>query len=78
MFFLKRKFDTKKREKKPISPNQQRTLNKLPSELRCRDFVYKHRLSIQIDARRAKTFMQCVHIQTELPFSILFVVGVAS
>ncbi len=29
-------------------PNQQRTLNKLPTELRCGHFVDKHRLSMQI------------------------------
>ena len=29
------------------APNQQRTLNKLPTELRCRDFVNNHRLSMQ-------------------------------
>ena len=30
------------------APNRQRTLNKLSTELQCRDFVNKHRLSIQI------------------------------
>ncbi len=35
-------------------PNQQRTLNKLPTELRCRSFANKHRLSIQIGAKCAK------------------------
>ena len=49
-------------------PNQQRTLNKLPSELRCRNFVSRHLLSIQIGTKRAKTCTQCVHILTELPF----------
>ncbi len=29
-------------------PNQQRTLNKLPTELQCRNFVNKHQLSIQV------------------------------
>ena len=49
-------------------PNQQRTLNKLPTELRCRSFVNKHQLSTQIGAKRAKkTCMLCVHIPTELP-----------
>ncbi len=52
------------------SPNQQRTLNKLPPELRCRDFFNKHRLSTQIGAKRAKTCVQCAHIPTELPFCI--------
>ncbi len=57
-------------------PNQQRTLNKLPTELRCRNFVIRHRMTIQIGAKRAKTCMQCVHIPTELPFwKPLFVVG---
>ena len=32
---------------KPRRSNQQRTLNKLPTELRSRNFVNKHRLSIQ-------------------------------
>ena len=59
-------------------PNQQRTLNMLPSELRCRNFVNKHRLSIQVGAKRAKTCMQCVHIPTEPPFCIPpLVVGMA-
>ncbi len=49
-------------------PNQQHTLNKLPTEFRHRNFVNKHRLSIQISAKRAITCMQCVHIPTELPF----------
>ena len=48
--------------------NQQRALNKLPTEFRCRNFVNKHRLSIQICAKRAKKCMQRVHIRTELPF----------
>ncbi len=47
----------------PSQPTQ-RTLNKLPPELRCRNFVNKHRLSIQIGAKRAKTRMQCVCITT--------------
>ena len=41
-------------------PNQQRTLNKLLTELRCRNFVNRHRLSLQICIKRAKTCMQCV------------------
>ena len=43
-------------------PNQQHTLNKLPTELRCSEFVNQHRLSIQIGAKRAKTCMQCVYV----------------
>ena len=35
-------------------PNQQCILNKRPTELRCRNFVNKHRVSIQIGAKRAK------------------------
>ena len=37
-----------------LLPNRQRTLNKLPTELRCRNFVNKHRLRMQIGAKRAK------------------------
>ena len=33
-------------------PNQHPTLNKLSTELRCRNFVNKHRLSMQIGATR--------------------------
>ncbi len=36
----------------------------------CRSFVNKHRLSIQVGAKRAKTCMHCVHLPTELPFCI--------
>ncbi len=43
-----------------VPPNQQRTLNKLPTELRCRIFFTKHRLSMQIGAKRAKTCRQQV------------------
>ncbi len=50
-----------------MRPNQQRSSNKLPTELRCRNFANKHRLSIQIGAKLAKRCMQCVHIPTELP-----------
>ncbi len=32
-----------------LFPNQQRTLNKLPTELRCIKFVNKHRLSMRIN-----------------------------
>ena len=49
-------------------PNQQRTRNKLPTELRCRNFVNMCRLSIQVGAECAKTCVQCVRIPTELPF----------
>ncbi len=35
-------------------PNQQRTLNKPPPELRCRNFINNHRLSTQIGTKRAK------------------------
>ena len=35
-------------------PNQQCTLNKLPTELRCRNLVNKNRLSIQIGRQRCK------------------------
>ena len=52
----------------PPLPNQQRTLDKLPTELRCRNFVAKHRLSMEIGAKRAKACMQCVHIPTGLSF----------
>ena len=55
-------------ERKKSAPNQQRNFNKLLTELRCKNFVNKHRLSIQIVTKRAKTCMQCVHIPTELPF----------
>ncbi len=43
-------------------PNQQRTLinSKLPTELQCRNFVKKHRLSMQIGTKRAETCMKCV------------------
>ena len=43
-------------------PNQQHTLNKLPTELRCRIFFNKHRLSVQIVAKRAKACMQCKNV----------------
>ncbi len=43
------------------SPNQQLTLNKLPTKLQCIIFVDKHRLSIQIGTKRAKT---CVKMCT--------------
>ena len=40
-------------------PNQQRTLNKLPTELQCRTFVNKHRLSLQIWCQTCKRM--CLH-----------------
>ncbi len=49
------------------APNQQRTLNKLPTELRRRNFVNKHRPSMQIGANHARTCMHCV-IYFELSF----------
>ncbi len=52
------------RTMKKYLPNQQRTLNKL----RCRNVVNKHRVSIQIGAKRAKTCMKCVYVSTEFPF----------
>ncbi len=52
-------------------PNQQPTLNRLASELRCRNFVAKRRLSMQVGAKtRAKTCTQRVHIPTELPLCL--------
>ncbi len=48
---------------KKTQPNQQRTLNNLPNELRCRNFVTKHQLSIlQIGTKRAKTCTCNVYI----------------
>ena len=41
----------KKREREP---NQQRTLNKLPPELRCRSFVDNHWLSMRVGAQTCK------------------------
>ncbi len=49
-----------------MRPNQQRPLNELP--LLSSGAVNKHRLSIQVGARRAKTCTQCAHIPTERPF----------
>ncbi len=48
------------RPSKTCLPDQQH--NKLPPELRCRNFANKYWLGIQIGARCAKTCMQCVHI----------------
>ena len=43
-------------------PNHQRTLNKLPTELRCQNFVTKHRLSIQIGTKHAKNvYAMCTY-----------------
>ena len=50
-------------------PNQQLTLNNLPTELK-KFLVNNHRLSIQIGTKQAKTCMQCLHVPTELPFCI--------
>ena len=52
--------------------DQQRTFNKLLPELRCRNFVNKHRLSIQIDAKHAKTCMQCVYGIFQLSFYFVY------
>ncbi len=54
-------------KKKKHLPNQQRTLNKLPTELRRRNFAYKQRLAIQIGTKCAKTLHE---IPTELPFCV--------
>ncbi len=51
-------------------PTNNALLNKLPTEFRRRNFVDKHRLSVQIGAKRAKSCIQCVCIPTELPFCI--------
>ena len=56
-------------------PSQQRTLNKLLSELRSRNFANEHRLSILIGAKCAKTLAHCVCISTELPFCMPTVGG---
>ncbi len=45
----------------PGEPNQQRTLNKLPTELRCRNFVVKHRLSMQIGGQACKRRVRNVY-----------------
>ncbi len=60
--------DKKRQGLKHCQPNQQRTLSKLPTELRCRNFVNKHQLSIQGSTKRAKTCLHCVCIPTELLF----------
>ena len=65
------KYSTARRTAKAtlyVHANQQCNLNKLLTELRCRNFVNKPRLSVQVGAKRAKTCMQCVYIRTEFPF----------
>ncbi len=49
-------------------PTNNALFNKLPPELRCRNFATKHRLSIKIGAKCGKTCVQRVCIPTELPF----------
>ncbi len=50
-------------------PNQQRTLNKLPPELRCGNFLLiSTDRACKSAPKRAKTCTQRVHIPTELPF----------
>ncbi len=53
-----------------LEPNQRRTLSELLTELQCRNFVSKHRPSIQIGAKSAKTCIQCACVPTEPPFCI--------
>ncbi len=60
-FFLKRKEEEEKDAERKEVPNQQRTLNKLPTELHCKIFVIHHRLSIQVGAKGAKMCMQCAY-----------------
>ncbi len=49
-------YNASKRRLLVYVPNQQRrTLNKLLTELRCRNFVDKHRLSMQIGTKHGKT-----------------------
>ena len=70
LFFLG-KGRKKYEEGKEKIPNQQRTLNKLPPQLRCRNFVNKHRLSIRIGTKRAKNVHAMrTYIPTELPFCL--------
>ncbi len=60
--FLKRKDRVGRRPPFPHTPNQQRALNKLPTELRCRYFVYNHRLGIQLGAKGAKNvYAMCIY-----------------
>ncbi len=56
-------------EEEAEQPNQQRTLNRLPPELRCKNYVIKHRPSVQVGSQTCKdAYMQSVRIPTELPF----------
>ncbi len=50
-------------------PNRQRTLNKLATELRCRNFCRQAPTGHAKSAPKAckKTCLQCVHVPTELP-----------
>ena len=58
------------------TPNQQRTLDKLPPELRRRSFVDKHRLSMRIGRPSVqKACVRRVRIPTELPFLRAAVAG---
>ncbi len=43
-------------------PNQERTLNKLSTELRCRNFVAEHRLSMQVGAQTCKNVACDVYV----------------
>ncbi len=52
------------------APNRQRTLDRLPAELLRRNFVNKHRLSMQVGGKRAKTCVQRVRVPTELQFCV--------
>ncbi len=48
-------------------PNQQRTLNKLPTDPRCRNFANKRQLRMQVGGRSAETCTQGVqYIPTDL------------
>ncbi len=42
-------------------PNQQRTLNKVPIELRCRNFVNHHRLSICVYSTMYSNWSSILH-----------------
>ncbi len=53
-----------------LCPTNNSLLNKVSADLRCTNFVNKHRMSVQTGAKRAKTCMQCVHVPTELPLCI--------
>ncbi len=58
-----------KKKRLSLLPNQQRTLNELPTELRCRNFVNKHRLGIQ-NVQKCVRIVYMVCIPTKLPFCI--------